>query len=355
MDIDYGLLKRLCEAPGVAARERRVRAVALEALRPLVDEVRVDALGNTVGLRRGDGRRRVMLAAHLDEIGFLVRHVDKEGFLALQSVGGFDPRALFAQRVLVHSAEGGPLRGVLMPSAKPPHLMDRGEPPKPPRVEEFFVDLGLPAGRVQELVELGDMVTLDRTVERAGDAYIGKAMDDRVGVFVMIEALRALRSHQVDVLAVATVQEEVGLRGAITAAYGLEPHLGIALDVTLAMDIPGQREAEAVTRLGQGVAIKIMDSSSLSDPRLVRRFRDLARREGIPHQLELLPRGGTDAGGIQRSRAGVPAITLSVPTRYVHTVNEMVSATDVEAAIALLARFLEEAHTFAAEEWDTAP
>ncbi|MGH2355304.1 MAG: M42 family metallopeptidase [Chloroflexota bacterium] len=349
MAIDYDLLKRLSEAPGVPSREERIRSVVVEALRALVDEARTDALGNAVFLKRGrDGssRRRVMIAAHMDEIGFLVRHVDKDGFLRIQPVGGFDPRTLIAQRVIVHASGGEALRGVLMPSGgKPPHLM-AGQEPKSPKIEELFVDIGLPAERARALVELGDMVTMDRTAERSGETIIGKAMDDRAGVFVMIEALRAVRAHEVDVVAVATVQEEVGLRGATTAAYGLEPDVGIALDGTLAVDIPGSEEHDVVTRLGKGVGIKVMDSSSISDPRLVRHMRDIARREDIPFQLEILPRGGTDAGALQRARAGIPAITLSVPIRYVHTMNEMVSESDVEAAVALLAHYLEEAHTF---------
>ncbi len=345
MTIDYDLLKRLSEAPGIASREDQVRAIAIEALRPLVDEIRIDRLGNAVALKRGNGARRVMVAAHVDEIGFMVRRIDSDGYLKLQPVGGFDARNLVAQRVLVHSSKGGILRGAMMLEAKPVHLLAGQEPPAP-KLEEIFADVGLKAEQAREVIELGDMVTLDRTVERVGDNIIGKAMDDRVGVLVMIEALRALRSHQVDVLAVATVQEEVGLRGATTAAFGLEPDVGIALDVTIAGDIPGMKDTNLVTRLGAGAAIKIMDSSLLCDPRLVANFRDIARRENIPFQMEILPRGGTDAGGIQRSRAGVPSITLSIPTRYLHTVNEMVNASDVEACATLLARYLEEAHTF---------
>jgi putative aminopeptidase FrvX len=350
--IDYDLLKRLSETPGVPSREEHIRAVVLEAMRPVVDEVRVDAMGNAVGRRRGHvggggGRpRRVMVAAHMDEIGFLVRHVSKEGFLRLQPVGGFDPKTLVAQRVQVHTA-GGALRGVLMPSGgKPPHLMQPGEQPKPPRVEDFFVDVGLTGEQASEAVEVGDMVTLDRTCERVGGNVVGKCMDDRAGVFVMLEALRAAREHQVEIVAVATVQEEVGLRGATTAAFGVEPDVGVALDATLAVDIPGAEEHDRVTQLGKGVGIKVMDSSSISDPRLVRHFRDLARQENIPFQLEVLPRGGTDAGAMQRARMGMPVITLSVPARYVHTPNEMVSEADIAAAVRLLARYLEEAHTF---------
>ena len=346
MTIDFDLLKQLSEAPGVASREERIRSAVIEAMRSRVDSIRVDPLGNAVGLKHGQGHRKVMIAAHMDEIGFLVRHVDKKGFLYLQPVGGFDPRSLFAQRAIVHTTKGERLRGVLMPAGgKPPHLM-AGEKPEPPKVEDFFVDVGLTEEEAKEAIELGDFVTMDRTVERAGNNIIGKAMDDRAGIFVMLEALRALRSHEVDILAVATVQEEVGLRGATTAAFGLEPDVGIALDVTLSVDVPGGKDQDVVSQLGRGVGIKIMDSSQVSDPRLVAQMRELARKENIPFQMEILPRGGTDGGAIQRSRGGVPSITLSVPTRYVHTVNEMVSESDIEAAINLLARYLEVAHTF---------
>jgi endoglucanase len=357
MTVDFDLLKRLSETPGVPSREEWIRHVVVEALRPSVDEVRTDALGNAVFLKRGEsdgggsgGVPRVMLAAHMDEIGFLVRYVDKDGFVRLQPVGGFDPRTLIAQRVIVHASGGAgddaALRGVMMPAgSKPPHLM-AGQQPQPVTVDDLFVDVGLTGDQAREVVQIGDMVTLDRTLERAGGNVIGKALDDRAGVYVLIEALRRVGGHQVDVVAVATVQEEVGLRGATTAAYGAEPDIGIALDGTLAVDLPGTPEQDVVTRLGKGVGIKVMDSASISDPRLVRHMREIAQRDGIPYQMEVLPRGGTDAGSLQRTRAGVPAITLSVPMRYVHTVNEMASETDLEAAVALLTRYLEEAHRF---------
>lgn len=344
----FDLLKRLCETPGIAGREEQMRTLVREEMRSLVHEMRVDALGNLVGVRWGSGaapRRRVMIAAHMDEIGFIVRFIDEKGFVRLQPVGGFDARNLVAQRVLVHPASGPSLRGVLYPAIKPTHLL-AGEDPKPVKtVTELFVDLGLPAERVRETVEIGDMVTLDRTAERVGDTVVSKSLDDRVGVFVMLEALRALTSHSVDIYAVATVQEEVGLRGASTAAYGLTPDIGVALDTTLAVDIPGIDAQERVTTLGGGIAIKVMDSASISHPKLVRQMRDIARSANIPHQLEVLPRGGTDAAAQQRARAGAAVITLSIPSRYVHTVNEMVHTSDVQAGIDLLVRFLTEAHT----------
>ena len=229
----YDLLKRLCETPGVPGKEDPIRAVVIEALSPLVDSVEVDVMGNVIGLKRGNGARKVMLAAHMDEIGFMVRHIDDKGFVRLQPLGGFDARQLFAQRVMVRTREGESLRGVLAYSTKPAHMLTPEELNKPPQIESFFVDLGLPAEQVKEKVSVGDMVTMDRTAESCGDTLFGKSMDDRVGVFVMIEALRLLKDKrtEVDIYAVATSQEEVGLRGATTAAYAIDPDIGIALDV----------------------------------------------------------------------------------------------------------------------------
>jgi putative aminopeptidase FrvX len=342
--MNFDLLKRLCETPGIPGYEDRLRALVKEELRPLVDELRTDVMGNVVGIKRGRAPR-VMVAAHIDEIGFMVRYIDKNGFLRLQPLGGFDARMLVAQRVLVHTRSGQTLCGALMASTKPTHVLTEEERNRAPKLEQLFVDLGLPAEKVQELVEVGDMVTMDRTTEQLGENVISKSLDDRLSVYVMLEALRAVRHHEVEIVAVATTQEEVGLRGATTAAYALEPQIGIALDITLALDIPGIEEHEAITRLGKGAAIKLMDSSVISHPKLVRHFREIAEREKIPYQLEILPRGGTDAGAIQRARAGVVTMTLSVPVRYVHTVNEMAAISDIEAAVTLLARYLEEAHT----------
>lgn len=343
MNLD--LLKQLCETPGVASREDRLRALVRQALEPLVDEIRVDVMGNVIAHKKGSGKRRVMIAAHMDEIGFLVKFIDAKGFLRLQALGGFDPRQLFAQRVQVHTQKNVSLRGVLSYTSKPIHLQSADESREAPKVENFFVDLGMKAADVRKQVAVGDMVTMDRTLEACGDNVISKSIDNRVGVFVMIEALRALKKHEVDIYAVATTQEEVGLRGATTAAFSVEPDVGIAIDTTLALDYPGQSEADTVTALGEGAGIKIMDGSLICHPQLVARFREIAKKQKIPHQMEILPRGGTDGGALQRSRAGIVSMTLSVPTRYIHTVNEMASRKDIESSIKLLAAYLAEAHT----------
>ncbi len=344
MALNEALFKRLSETPGVPGQEDKQREIARKELKDLTDEVRTDALGSVIGTKRGRDDARVMVAAHMDEIGFLVKYVDEKGFIRLQPLGGHDSANMVSQRVIVTTAGGASLRGALQPIRKPPHLQRDGDQ-KPPKAEEFYIDLGASAEEVKEMVSLGDCVTMDRTLERVGNNYLGKAMDDRVGVFVMLEALRVLGDHEATIHAVATSQEEVGLRGAEASGWALAPTAVVALDVTLALDVPGTEQEGRITELGKGVAIKIMDSYSISHPRLVEHFERIAEREGIAHQTEILPSGGTDAGGVQRLHGGIPAITLSVPCRYVHTPNEMVSETDVQAAITLLARYLEEAHT----------
>jgi putative aminopeptidase FrvX len=345
MALNEKLLKRLIETPGVPGREEQQREIAREELEALTDEVRTDPLGSVIGTKRGGDEARVMVAAHLDEIGFLVKYIDDKGFLRLQALGGHDPTNMVSQRVLVTTTDGGSLRGALQPARKPPHLMRGENQQQPPRADEFFVDLGMGAEEVKEAVHIGDYVTMDRTLERVGDGYVGKAMDDRIGVFVMLEALRAMGRHEATIHAAATSQEEVGLRGATASGSALEPTVVVALDITIAMDIPGGGGENTITELGKGAAIKIMDSSLICNPKLVEHFRQIAEREGISHQMEILPQGGTDAGGVQRLHGGIPSITLSIPCRYVHTPNEMVNVSDVQACINLLARYLEEAHT----------
>jgi putative aminopeptidase FrvX len=285
----------------------------------------------------------VMIAAHLDEIGFLVKFIESSGFIRLQPLGGWDPRQMNSQRVEIQTADG-PVVGVLMYGTKPAHLLTDSEAKEGQKLDNFFVDLGLAADAVKAKIPIGSPVTMHRPFEQIGDLLTCKTMDDRVGVFVMIEAMKAVGQHAVDIYGVATVQEEVGLRGATAAGGSIKPDVAIALDITLANDIPGVPEQDHVTKLGEGTAIKIMDGSLICHPKVVAHFKKIAQDKGIKHQMEILPRGGTDAGGIQRLNGGVPAFTLSIPTRYVHTVNETVHPDDVQASIDLLARYLEDAH-----------
>ncbi len=337
------LLKKLSQTPGISGREERIRALIKAELEKLADEVRVDAIGNVIALKKGkSGGKKVMISGHMDEIGFIVSQIEEKGFLRLSPVGGLDPRNLVAQRVIVHGRED--LRGIMMPAIKPVHIITAEEAKAPLKISDLYVDLGLTQEETEKLVRIGDPVTIDREFMEFGANVSGKAMDDRAGVWVMIEALRQVKEHEVDIYAVASVQEEVGLRGATTGAYGIRPDIGVALDVTLAVDGPGSSKQFQVTALGEGAAIKIMDSASISNYKLVDFMRTLAQENQIKYQMEILPRGGTDAGAIERIQTGCPVITLSVPTRHVHSNVETINKEDIKNTAVLLAKFLETAH-----------
>jgi endoglucanase len=347
MNLD--LLSELCQTSGPPGREERIREIVVRELEPIVDGIEIDRLGNVIATRGPRGRapkgakgkpRRLMLSAHMDEISLMVTHIESNGMLRFTTLGGFDPKTLSAQRVIVHGRQD--LLGLI--GSKPVHIMTDEEKGKMPKSESFFIDLGLPRAKVDKLVRVGDLVTRERDFVEIGDSVSTKSLDNRMGVFVMIEAVRKARTHAVEILAVASTQEEIGLRGASVAARNLAPDLGIALDVTLANDVPGAGSREAVTHLGAGAAIKIMDSSVVCDLRIVDALREVAEQKKIPYQLEVLPKGGTDTAAIQRAGAGAPAGCISIPTRYVHSVIEMCHKKDIQASINLLAAYLAEAH-----------
>ncbi|MFC6906107.1 M42 family metallopeptidase [Halalkalicoccus tibetensis] len=353
-DFDYELLKRLTEARGVPGYEDRVREIVREELSPHVDGLRTDAMGNVVGTVEGDSEYSVVVAAHMDEIGFMVTHVDDDGFLAVDSLGGFDPRVLKAQRVTVHTEVPGPedsgvegtasrsdgdLPGVI--GSAPPHTLDEEQREKTPKTEDVRIDLGLDAEAVEERVSPGDLVTMDQDTGIVGEHVTGKAIDNRVSVLALIEAARRIEDPAVTVHFAATVQEEVGLRGARALGVDVDPDLAIALDTTVANDVPGFGAEEHVTELGEGAGIKLKDSSVITSPKVHRRLREVAESEGIAHQFEVLPAGGTDTGGLQTSAGATPVGAISFPTRYLHTVTESAHVEDVAAVIDLLTAFLD--------------
>ncbi|MFW5967176.1 MAG: M42 family metallopeptidase [Persicimonas sp.] len=340
------LLKNLSELPGAPGREEKVREFILEHVEALADEVRVDALGNLIcRVRPSDGAedaQKVMLACHMDEIAFYVRSIDEDGFIRLQHLGGFDRRNLFARRVRIQTRDGDEILGNLNPGGKPIHISNAEERKKIPEMHEFFVDTGLSAEELEGRVRPGDPVTLVQDFVEMGDLASGKCLDNRVACWVGIRTLERLADRETDddVYVVFTVQEEVGIRGAITSSYDIDPDVGIAIDTTLAVDTPGVGNEHQITALGEGAAIKIMDSRSVSNKELVDQFIGLAEEKEIPHQFEILPLGGTDAAALQKARSGSRAITLSIPTRYIHTVTETVHKDDLRATVDLLEAYL---------------
>ncbi len=338
------LLRQLVEMSGIAGREDRVRKLVIDQLKPLVDELRTDQMGNVIAIKRGtgkapaSGRKKMMLSAHMDEIGFVVSYIDDKGFLRIQPLGGFDPRTLMAQRVTVMGKVDLP--GVI--GSKPVHILTEEEKKKHLDIKDYFIDLGLPKAKVDELVQIGDPVTMHRKMEALGDNVTCKTMDDRVGVYCMIEAVRKAKKSPADLYVVCSTQEEVGLRGATAAASGIEPDVGIAIDVTLANDVPGAGGADEISRLGDGTSLGLLNGLHISNPKLVARFIELAEKKKILYQRDVMPKGGTDAGGIQKARGGPAVFTLSIPCRYVHTTVEMVNLADVQATIDLLAAYIAE-------------
>ncbi len=334
------LLKRLSEAAGVPGREEQVRDILRPEVEALFDDVSVDAMGNLIGVKKNQGKPRVIIAAHIDEIGFYVKHIDDKGYLRIQNAGGFDTRNLFARRVRVWT-KSGEMTGLMNPGGRPIHIAKEEDKKKVPEMSEFMVDLCIPAEQVKEKVRIGDPVTLVAEFSEVGNCVSGKCLDNRVAAWVVIEAMRKAKKPKYEVILACTVQEEVGLRGAGPAAYAAKPDIAIALDTTLCCDTPGVPEDERVTVQGGGVALKIMDSSSISHRGLLDEFSAVADKKGIKYQFSVLPRGGTDAGAMQRIREGVRTVTLAIPTRYIHTVTETIHKDDLQSAIDLIAAWLE--------------
>lgn len=336
MSINTELLAKICKAPGAPGYEGPIRRLVLSEIEGLADEVRIDNMGNVLALIKGvnnpDGKK-VMVAAHMDEIAFVVTHIDDAGFVRFHTLGGFDPKTLTAQRVIVHGKKD--LLGVM--GTKPIHVLSPEERQKLPKTTEYFIDMGLPKEEVVKWVRIGDAITRERDLVEVGDCVNGKSLDNRVSVFVLIEAMKRLKKPPYDVYAAFTVQEEVGLRGANVAAHQIDPDFGLGLDTTIAFDVPGAPGHEKITELGKGAAIKIMDGATICDPRMVDFLQTTAEQCNIKWQPEILTAGGTDTAGLQRmGKRGSIAGAISVPTRHLHQVIEMAHKEDVVACIDLL-------------------
>jgi len=341
MSINVPLLKSICEIAGAPGFEKRVRDLVIQEVSPLVDEISVDNMGNVVTVKKGVNNpagKKVMVAAHMDEIGFIVTHIDENGFVRFHTLGGFDPKTLTAQRVIIHGKKD--VIGVM--GSKPIHVMTAEERTKVAKTADYFIDLGMSKEEVEKVVAIGDPITRERELIEMGDCVNCKSIDNRVSVFILIEALRALESQPYDVYGVFTVQEEVGLRGANVSAHTINPDFGFGLDTTIAFDLPGAQPHEMVTELGKGAAIKIMDASTICDYRMVAYMKELADKKKIKWQPEILTAGGTDTAGVQRmGKDGAISGAVSIPTRHLHQVIEMAHKEDIQGAIDLLVASLE--------------
>jgi putative aminopeptidase FrvX len=322
------LIKKLVETVSPSGYEGSIRQVVRGEVEALADEVRVDSMGNLIvrkGFNSGEGKK-IMLAAHMDEIGVMATHVDDNGFVRFIPIGGVRPQTCPGGRVRFLNGASGVIGTELIDDMS-----------KMPGFEQMFIDVGV-SSSADCPVKVGDIAAFERPFMDLGKRLVSKAMDDRIGVAVLIETLRQLENTPHEVYFVFSVQEEVGLRGATAASFGLEPDLGIAVDVTAWGDTP--RGIKMDVALGKGPAIKVRDSASLSDPRIVDWMVRTAEKAGLPYQLEVLDRGGTDAAAIQLSRAGAPVGTLSIPCRYVHSPSEMVDYADVQNAVRLMVALL---------------
>ena len=345
--INKKLLAKLCEVAGAPGHENRVREIVLKEVKSYVDEISIDNMGNVIALKKGKENKRVMIGAHMDEIGFIVTHIDDKGFIYFHTLGGFDPKTLTAQRVVIHGSKD--IIGVM--GTKPIHLMSAADRLKVPTTKDFFIDTGLPKEKLDKLISVGDSITRERKMIEMGDCLNCKSLDNRVSVFILIEMFKEMKeTPPYDVYGVFTVQEEIGIRGANVSSMQINPDFGFGLDTTIAWDTPGSTKQEQVSALGEGACIKVMDSSTVCDYRMVAYMKEVAKKNNIKTQLEILPAGGTDTAGIQRMNPGGSiAGAVSIPTRHIHQVIEMVDKNDVRASIDLLRYCVESLDSY---NWD---
>jgi putative aminopeptidase FrvX len=330
------LLEKLSNANGVTGREDEVRELMNKYLKPYVDEIREDKLGNLIAFKKGKkGAPTVMLAAHMDEIGLMIKNIKKKGFLQFTKIGGIDDRILLAQKVIVHT-DKGPLNGVV--GSKPVHIQTEEERKKVIDAEKLFIDVGAKDKEEAEKmgVQVGDVVSFDTRFARlSNNVVLGKAFDNRVGCAIMIEAMKRLQNVDCNVYAVGTIQEEVGLRGAAIAAFQLEPDVGIALDASVAGDTPGVGEGEAPAKMGEGPVLTVADAGLIAHPKVLRLLIDSAKENKIPYQLETGIRGSTDAARIALTREGVPSGVIAIPARYIHSPAAILDLVDAEQSVEL--------------------
>jgi tetrahedral aminopeptidase len=342
----FALLERMCNIHGVSGFEEPVRQVLTALVEPFVDELRVDTLGNLLATRRGASDFTLLLDAHMDEIGFLVQHIDEQGFLRFTPMGSWDPRLLPSHLLTVLASNGRCIEGVV--GTEPPHILKAADRDKVIAMEDLFLDVG---GTTRQEVEemgigIGDPIVLHYPFRRLGsDTVAGKALDDRAGCAAIVQTLEALRGETLaaTVVAAFVVNEERGLIGARTAAFQVEPDMAMVVEGTVAADVPGVAPSRQPSAQGRGPAITIADSNFIAPRQMVQALQRTADRQGIPWQIKTPSYGGTDAGVIHRSRGGVLTGVVSVPCRYIHSPFSTCRLSDFDHTWQLLAAFCREA------------
>ena len=337
------LLRTLVDAFGPSGFEREASTIVADTMRPIADEMSIDKLGSVHFIKKGTAKRpKILFAGHIDEVGFIVSAITKDGFLKVNPLGGWWDQVILGQKVVIRTRSGERHFGVF--GAKPPHLLDPEERKKIVELKQMFIDVGASSeDDVKDMgIRVGDPIMPDSSFQliRNKELAAAKAFDDRLGAFIAMEIVRKLKedniSHPNTVIGAATVQEEVGLRGARTTAHVIEPDVGFALEVEIAGDMPGIKPEEAAAKLGKGPAISTMDRSMIPNQPLLEFVINTAEKENIPYQLTAMYGGGTDAGVIHLNRAGVPSLVIGVPTRHIHSHVGILNLGDIERAINLL-------------------
>ncbi|MEM7009299.1 MAG: M42 family peptidase [Thermodesulfobacteriota bacterium] len=335
------LLKLLCETSAMPGAEDPVKKIIKKEFGKLTKEVHEDALGNIIAHIPGKGPK-VVLDAHTDEVGFMVSHIDKRGFVRVSPLGGMDPRVFYGQRLVIY----GKKNLVGMVAAIPPHISRNGNNKEVPDIEDCVVDVGLSADKVHKLVSVGDVVSFYPPFEETEDAVISKAIDDRVGLFVMLEALRKKPKLGCDLYLTATVQEEVGLRGAHVITPAIEPDFSIALEGTVAMDFPGVSEHKTLANVEKGPEIRLSDRFLVAHRPFSYFIMDIAKKKKIPYQITVKKAGSTNATAMQVTGTGSRVAVVSVPTRYLHSPSCLSYKSDIEHTINLIHHILEDIKNF---------
>jgi len=336
------LLATLSNAFGPPGNEEEVREILKKEMEEHADEVKVDKLGNIFFYHHGRGRYpKVMLAAHMDEVAFIVTFIENNGFLRFQTLGGITSNIMPGQVILFRGSAGQYLKGII--GTKPPHLMKEEEQKKIIPIEDLFIDIG--AENLEEAkgkgVEIGTLGVFDIEFAELGGGYLrGKAFDDRAGCTVLAEVFKALKNSPYNLVAVGTVQEEVGLRGARTAAWQIDPDYGLALEGTFAADVPDSRPDRISSMLKGGPVVTIVDRTTITHPAILNTLIKLGKKRSIPFQFKKVPMGGTDAGAIHLTKAGVPSGTVAVPCRYIHGPASITHIDDLRNTIALVTGFV---------------